>query len=798
MAEKIILENFENFEGLDADSTYLTRKPTAFGVITNTRFGEGGSLRKRPGYQRVGQEAYFEKIHSYKYQDTKSGETKEELLGINRYLWRLKEGSITVTGGTTLTATVTALAGSIRLAILDAGTPYTFSGNPYITLSNDIGNLIETIDAHASLVCVINASLRFAKTSAASTLGVLTVNSGHTYVVGDWLYAFNNITGDIEPAKVTAITATTITLNTNLPATSGLFVGPSAAKADGIPLGSHTGSGSTLSIPFYYWDIVPFTTLHYNVWPYYTSVVVPGRSLWSPFDNNNFSDTNPIRPCFLNAHNCCYIYYGTDETEFEPFKGFPFKYDGQTVYREGVPPAFAGTVNLVGSGSLTGVFKYKLLVAQYDNRGNIIEGQLSSSRTVTLAADSAAITLYNPIYKFENTTSPTIMATVDGDQSNVITMAVSANTIKTGDWVCFTSSSSVLVARKITSATSTTISFIGFVSVNDAAPIYLAGTLGLNTKGATVNPGASGVNAVTVYGGVTRNTVDVGDTIFFYDSSRTQYITRMVTARTDTTITFDGDPVSVLANTNISVNLRLSIFRTKAGGNIYYRITDIPVSVESDRTTIADNAADSLLVERLIEPEIGFEPTMPPKARIATIHQGARVASAIYPGANSETGENEGNTVAIYDVINIESVPIGSGVNFIDVPSNVRGSISGLASDGDNSLAVFKPNAYYAINGDILGGGASINSVTEGDFGISSHNSIKKINGAIFGVGTLGVLVVSNGQIIKQVMTPVNSLIRNNRNIKLGAAEAENDYYNMGYMVYVPHNTASATAADAL
>jgi hypothetical protein len=244
--------------------------------------------------------------------------------------------------------------------------------------------------------------------------------------------------------------------------------------------------------------------------------------------------------------------------------------------------------------------------------------------------------------------------------------------------------------------------------------------------------------------------------------------------------------------------MRIAIYRTRAGGNIFYKIEEIPLYYIGIATSYVDAKSDSLLIERLIEPEIGFEPTMPPKARFATIHQGVRVAAGIYPGAGSLTGENEGNTVAIYDPINVESVPIASGQNFLDIPSNVQGAISGLATDTDSSLAVFKANAYYAINGDILGGSASVTTMTEGDYGIASHNSIKKINGAIFGVGTLGVLVVSNNQILKNVTDPINTLIRNNNLIKVRASEAENDYYNMGYMVHVPHHTTNGTITDSV
>lgn len=775
MAEKLILENFEEFAGLDLESTALTRKPTSFRVLTNSRFGEGGSLRKRPGYQKIGQTALFEKIHSYKYQDTLSGETKEELLAINEYLWRLKESYITVSNGTALTATISFVSGTPRLVIYDSGVAQTFGGNAYIDLTGSVGSLMETIDAHATYACTNDTSIRKAKANGNNS--VVTVDAGHTYVVGDWIYANDSVSGDLKPNKVTAIGATTITVDGSLNVVDNQWIGALESLSAGIPIGSYSGT-TTLTLPFWYWDVVPYTTYHYGVI----------ESLRAPFDKNSFSNTNPIRPCFLNAQNVCYIYYGTDSTEYEPFKGYPFKYDGQALYREGLPKPATPTASEVPAGSLTGSYRYKASYVCYDAKGNIIEGEVSDEFTASPSAENVYVAVAHPTRR-DPPASP--IAQVNGTQVGVTTVTIfNIGDIAVGDWVVFESSGGAV--KKITATTATSISFSGAINVSDLDEIFALGTFGLNTKSAYGS--ATNASTITVASG---HAVEVSDLIYFYDTLRSQYTTRVVSAKTDTSITWASGGNVSLSTGFISSGLRVVIYRTKAGGNIFYKLAELPLSKDFPEAVYTDSKSDSLLVERLIEPEIGFEPSMPPKARFATIHQGVRVASGIYPGAGSATGENEGNTIAIYDPINIESVPIASGTNYIDLPSNVKGSISAIASDNDNSLAVFKSNAYYAINGDILGGAASINAMTEGDYGIASHNSIKKINGAIFGVGTLGVLVVSNGQILADVSRKINSVIRNNKLLKLSAAEAENDYFNMGYAVHIPHNTSTASITDS-
>jgi hypothetical protein len=95
------------------------------------------------------------------------------------------------------------------------------------------------------------------------------------------------------------------------------------------------------------------------------------------------------------------------------------------------------------------------------------------------------------------------------------------------------------------------------------------------------------------------------------------------------------------------------------------------------------------------------------------------------------------------------------------------------------------------LNGDILGGSASVVTITEGDWGVSSHRSLKKIKGALFGVGPLGVLVVQNGSLLLNVSEMINPLIRSNDELNLGFASANNDFIDMGYMLSIPPTSSS-------
>lgn len=783
MAEKVIVENFENFEGLDASSTALTRKPTAFRTISNTRFGEGGSIRKRPGSISIGQQGYFLASTTYDYQNTTSGESEEELLAVNKWLWRLKSSSFSVSGLSNLSYSVllNTAASEYRLVITNNGSALTFGSNQYISLNTYIGSVIETIDAHASLTCSAAAGLNYAKANGAqSGVATVTVDSGHTYVAGEWL-DFQRTGTNFQAYKITSTTATTITIGASeIVVDDNEWLGALGAIGTSIPLTTATAVNSTLVIPFYYWEVVPWNT----------------DLLLTAADYSEPPFLSPESVSFLNANNSCYIYYKDIDNSSKLWNGFPFKYDGQTLYREGVPKAVISSLS-TGAGSLTGAYQYQVRFIQYDNRGKIIQGEFSDVTGTTLSADSSILTILNPSFDPEvpMATGATagMVGIVNGLQTATTINVDAGHTIRVGDTIAFNTTATAAFTKKIiTATTTTTITFSGSVTVADNTPIYRLLHAGFNMKMAIVNGAQSGVSTITVSSFSTaneKNTIELGDTIYFYDRATALYDTRVVTTKTDTTIGWStGAAVNVNDGDVITNNFRVQVSRTKAGGNIFYIVGEAPVNWYTPTFTFTDDVVDSMLVARTDIPEIGYEPTLPPKCSFATVHNGIRVASGIIA---------EPNTIAVYDPINLESVPIGSGINFFDIASNIEGAISGLATDNNNSLAVFKPNAYYAVDGDILGGSASITTKTEGDYGIASHNSIQKINGAIFGVGNLGVLVVSNGQIIRDVPAAINPLIRNNTDYDLTAAFALNDYYGMGYWLVVPGESTTGGLTTA-
>jgi hypothetical protein len=165
-----------------------------------------------------------------------------------------------------------------------------------------------------------------------------------------------------------------------------------------------------------------------------------------------------------NVSNCLFI-----ATGYNPL----LKYDGQNVYRAGLPiPSAAATTSLGGTGITDTNIKYIYLYKQVDNRGNEIFGVDSDpSAAVSPANQTVTLTLQNVLAASGFNTG---CAIVNGLQAGVNTITVdAAHTFKIGDTAYFYNGvSASYVEREITGTAATTITVAGAaVNVADNAVI---------------------------------------------------------------------------------------------------------------------------------------------------------------------------------------------------------------------------------------------------------------------------------------------------------------------------------------
>jgi hypothetical protein len=239
-----------------------------------------------------------------------------------------------------------------------------------------------------------------------------------------------------------------------------------------------TASGATTT-PAAYIDLVQDIQLSAtaSIINYYNWTTV-NSPIASPFAQ---ASTNKNEELFTNAsivnlQNIAYIGTGYDEL---------MKYDGQNVYRAGLPQGTTATTAAAGAGSITNAdTRYIVVPTQYDAKGNLIEGIASiESATLALAAQNATVTLTNIL---ASSGFNTACAIVNGAQAAVTTINVDngsggAHTLLVGDTAYFYDAvSASYVEREITARTASTITISGAaVTVSDNAAISNNLRLGL-------------------------------------------------------------------------------------------------------------------------------------------------------------------------------------------------------------------------------------------------------------------------------------------------------------------------------
>lgn len=163
---------------------------------------------------------------------------------------------------------------------------------------------------------------------------------------------------------------------------------------------------------------------------------------------------------------------------------FPVQYDSKRVFRVGMPSQQI-TATATGSGSFSGAYDYKLVTETVDGKGNIITG--TESLASATASSHASINVSWPNVDL-NTGFNTDMASVNGSQTAVTTIAVSAgHNLQEGDVVYLldrASSTRIATQRIVSEVTATTVKISGAaVDVSNGDTISLMCYRLYRTKG---------------------------------------------------------------------------------------------------------------------------------------------------------------------------------------------------------------------------------------------------------------------------------------------------------------------------
>jgi hypothetical protein len=521
----------------------------------------------------------------------------EELVTIDSNLWRLKSGTITIT-----------YLGSTDEALFEikpvANTDGTYSFHCYITQGNVTNS--DTLDfmTEAGEEIIVAESYT-------SSAGVVDINLGTGIETAD-LYTIAELVAEIDASAIFTATAT------------GSTSGPAAFIQSGI----YSFISNVATVPFSYWE----------------QVYCPITDPFSAFAANFGTDNAELASLFNHAQR---LFIATGKTSL-------YKYDALQVFKAGMPSATGITTATTGTG-LTGTFSWTITYEQTDNLGVIVEGNPCVDSTLTLANQSALITI------------PCIQPST-----------------------------------------------------------------GYLTSSAKVNGAQAGVNTITVDSG---HTLQVGQTVFFYNSGGTA-LTRVVTAKTATTVTISGASFTVSDNEVISAQLKINLWRNKAGGAEKYLVKTFANDSSVATFQYTDGTADNSLGAQR-EP-ITTEYGLPPEnLRYLTAYVGLLFGSK---------GDDR-----VYFCFPDDPEHFDSANSSFLLRSKSNMPVRGIGATRD-ILCAFKQNESHLISGDDFEGGAFSIQLLSDKIGCSSHSSIVDIQGTLwFYSAEFGVRRVYKGQIPDEV-----------------------------------------------
>ena len=325
---------------------------------------------------------------------------------------------------------------------------------------------------------------------------------------------------------------------------------------------------------------------------------------------------------------------------------------------------------------------------------------------------------------------------------------------------------------------SVTVTTVAGKGINYTLTNVLA-TTGFNTDCAIVNGAQVAQTTLNVdnnLGGL--HTMKVGQTAYFLDSISGGYVTRTITAKTNTTITISGAAVTVADNAVISNNLRLRLYRTVASGTIYKFNVDIPNNSFSATQVYLDAKADASLGFDYVSPSLdGVEHGLPPHCGYLAVYDGSVVAAG--------------------DMANPDSFYFTSPDGPEYYPASFKDTsqsgdnlpITGLSS-GDRFFWVQKQETSFFVSGKLATG--QYTCTEKGDaVGCLAHATIVKADTSLYWLGEGGVYRSQDGgtpvDITPDIMTVFdNAGLATERQLMFKRAVAVYDKHTKFYMLFLP------------
>ena len=410
------------------------------------------------------------------------------------------------------------------------------------------------------------------------------------------------------------------------------------------------------------------------------------------------------------------------------------KFDGQTVYRAGMPQGAEPTPVDAAAGNVdTGTHLYYVTYEQIDNQGNIVEGVLSTGYTIVLGSARQVDVTVNNLEQESGWNTNCAIST--SNQTGVFIIAVDdgsggSHSIRAGDTIYFLENPAAIV-NGLQAGVRT-------ITVDAGHTVYEGNVIRFtdDNNGETRIRTVVSTAATTITFDPDEPTVDVAD-----NAEISVYRTREVASRTASTITLlapenilESNTVSIKNNAVISNQLKIKIWRTQAGDVIPELLVELPNDSYSATQTYTDEVTDTDLNLQVDYSTPTRLHNPPPKTAIAYAYNNLMIYT--------KDPVND-DYVWFSEPDEPEYVPEATN-NFI-IPSN-DDDVSGVGTAG-SSLIVFKNRSIYSVSGELATSQFDVNPIGTGsNIGCVSHHSIQSVGGLLYFVHTNGVYSISENQ----------------------------------------------------
>ena len=288
----------------------------------------------------------------------------------------------------------------------------------------------------------------------------------------------------------------------------------------------------------------------------------------------------------------------------------------------------------------------------------------------------------------------------------------------------------------------------GNIIESDASPEYTSATLatnkltldyitqsnisGYNTDMATVS--ATGVaNPLPVSAG---HDIKLYDYITFKDGVTGEAVREKVSAVTTTSITVSRTYL-VTSGDKVAASIAIRIYRTKAGGSLFYHLTDQVNDSGAAVLSYQDNTLDANLGDIYVDPATTREIPLA-GCKYSTVWRGIQIISGRY---------DTPNTVYFSDIESPEYFPLID--NSFEVVTKSGKPITGIKSL-DNALYVFTEDAITVVTGDLTSGAFVVDTFSDEGIGCRAHATIQEIDNELWFLSGQGVYSISQKGLVER------------------------------------------------